>query len=429
MTVTVIDCSSSCRASCLCKQSGETDGQTDRQTGRHNATLARLKGPERGGGNGVAASSCSSSPSSPELSTIHGGDAVEQGVAPSHSCSHHFAPLTRRPASFSVNRSTSSTSGNNPTTNSNAHTPSLCPPHQQLLWTAGRARSGSCDNSAVTIKTSTSNTNNHHHMSNNTRSRWQFGAIKTATWTPGDDIMPSTTSVNLLNSEGFPALLRRRTFTEPTRTKSRCSSFVDEDADEEGCRCGSDGAGSGGGGSARVPMSMSEDNMLRFVSTYAVSESQSRNQTPPQLQDASRRHRHHHAPQTPPPTPTNGGCWTDRGSNSSISISSSGSVSSGDEDNDSRHFSGVQEGQQQQQQQHQRGQPTGSAIDLARRNAFVMRYTAVCVIYHINNQNMEHESVNAAGISEAPVLVRSRMRYHTIRGRVFTQDRRSDDRR
>ncbi|CAM9821039.1 unnamed protein product [Pylaiella littoralis] len=273
--------------------------------------MARLKWPEScgggGGGGGKGVSAASS-----ELSTTHEEKTSQQGIAPSHS--KHFAPLTR-PASFSFSSSSGGTTNNNSNINRNG-IPPLYPPRQQS-WTAGRGRSGSYDDNAITT---------------NYNIRFQFGAISTTATTHGDRDAASE------NSEGFPVLLRRRTFTEPTRTKSRCTTFVD--GGEGARKNGGDRGGGGGGSSGRVPMSEGED---------AVSQ-----------------------PRTPPQTPT--ATLTNRGSNSSISISSSGGVSSGDEDSSgSRHCNGVGVQDQHHQHHQQPWRPTGSSIELARRNAFVMR--------------------------------------------------------
>ncbi|CAN0333367.1 unnamed protein product, partial [Ectocarpus sp. 12 AP-2014] len=66
--------------------------------------------------------------------------------------------------------------------------------------------------------------------------------------------------------ERFPPLFRRRTFTEPSRTKSRC--LDDGEEEELASASASAAAAAGRDRSGRVPASMSENNMLNLLSNH-----------------------------------------------------------------------------------------------------------------------------------------------------------------
>ncbi|CAN0261442.1 unnamed protein product [Ectocarpus sp. 12 AP-2014] len=66
--------------------------------------------------------------------------------------------------------------------------------------------------------------------------------------------------------ERFPPLFRRRTFTEPSRTKSRC--LDDGEEEELTSASASAAAAAGRNRSGKVPTSMSEDNMLNLLSNH-----------------------------------------------------------------------------------------------------------------------------------------------------------------
>lgn len=187
---------------------------------------------------GLAAAPAPSS----ELWTLQEG---VQGVSPGHS----FVPLTRRPASFSVRNSSegNGTGHNNKGNQWNASLTTKHSKHQQPFFATTRAKAGSGDNSA-----------SFNYSWNGAVEVGAKVASGDATWTE----LGVSAAGAALSDEGFPLLRRRRrTFTEPTRSKSRCSVFVDDGTASGGLGgCLDRTTGSGG-----VPMSISEDNMLGLL--------------------------------------------------------------------------------------------------------------------------------------------------------------------
>lgn len=229
-------------------------------------------------------------------------------VAPSY----QFVPLTRRPASFSVS-STTNNSNNDP-----------LPPATSV------------------------------GIERDTRDDGTSGAADC-----------------LVNGEGFPLLLRRRTFTEPSFTepsfaepsftKRRCFSSADNDGVGRGHyhRAG----GGGGGGRGRVSMSVSEDNMLSLLSKRSS-----------QALEATR---------IPPPTPATTPDKLERDMAASISGSisntSGSSISSSIDGADSEGVGGAA-GTVPMQQQRQENQ-ANSAAERTRRNEFVIRCVCCQLLY------------------------------------------------
>lgn len=241
--------------------------------------MARLESHEKGDDDDEI-------PSSSELWTLQ---EEAQGVAPSY----QFVPLTRAPASFST--STNDDQAPPPTT----------------AAIAPRGRAGSYDTVG-----------------------------NEEVWSAGGGGGASGGGDCLVNSEGFPLLLRRRTFTEPSLgSKRRC-------VDNDGGGLGRGGhhyrTGGGGGGRGRVPMSVSEDSMLSLLSKRS---SQA-------LMDGA-------VPVLPPTPATTPNKLLERDVTTSSSVSnSSGSTAP------------MQQQQQQQQQDEEQPNP---AAERARRNEFVLR--------------------------------------------------------
>lgn len=222
-----------------------------------------------------------------------------QGVAPGY----QFVPLTRRPASFSVMSSGSAA------------------PQPPTAAIAPRGRAGSCD--IVPSPTAGGD--------EETSSAGVAGA--------GDG---ASGAGSLVNEEGFPLLLRRRTFTEPSLlSKRRCLPAAAGDDD-----------GVGRGGQWRVPVSVSEDNMLSLLSKRSA-------------QALAGRHR-------PPPRPATTMTTTTTPDLTTVSISdNSGSFGSSSYAG-SEGVGGAAETVPMQQQEEQ----PSPASQRARRNEFVIRYVA-----------------------------------------------------
>lgn len=227
-------------------------------------------------------------------------------VAPSY----QFVPLTRRPASFSVS-----------STNNNSNNDPQLPPATSV------------------------------GIERNTRDDGTSGAADC-----------------FVNGEGFPLLLRRRTFTEPSFTepsfaepsftKRRCFSSADNDGVGRGHY---HRAGGGGGGRGRVSMSVSEDNMLSLLSKRSS-----------QALEATR---------IPPPTPATTPDKLERDMAASISGSisnTSGSSISSSIDGAVSEGVGGAAGTVPMQQQRQEKQ-ANSAAERTRRNEFVIRCAVSCI--------------------------------------------------
>lgn len=180
-------------------------------------------------------------PSSSELWTLQEG---VQGVSPHHS----FVPLSRRPALFSSRNSRGGVgSGKDTGNNRNTRHPTNHSNNQQPFHATPRARGGPDDDGSAGFGFDRYGQMAFEANTSSSDAIWTEHGISTEGAT--------------LNDEGFPLLRRRRTFTEPTRNKSRCSVFV-----EDGNTIGGHGGRSGTTtGSGRVPMSMSEDNMLSLL--------------------------------------------------------------------------------------------------------------------------------------------------------------------
>eukprot|EP00752_Nemacystus_decipiens_P008521 g7610.t1 len=212
---------------------------------------------------------------------------------------------------------------------------------------------------------------------------------------------PSSDTNCLVNGEGFPLLLRRRTFTEPSFTepslaepsftKRRCFSSVDDDREGAGRGHLYYGAGGGGGGGrGKVPLSVSEDNMLSLLSKRSSKA----------LEAGSRR--------VPPPTPATTPIKLER----DVTISSSVSNSSGDSfsssiDADSEGVGGSATGMAPLQTEGQEGQAKPAA-DRARRNEFVIRLHRLGLVQDVSRCMMDivegrSAAAKATAVAAAPL--------------------------
>lgn len=216
-----------------------------------------------------------------------------QGVAPSY----QFVPLTRRPASFSFS-----------------------------------ARAGSFDTGTPSPAADNSED------------------LSSKAGNEGDD---TSCGGPLVNGEGFPLLLRRRTFTEPSLlSKRRCCSSAD-DGVGRGRRA--EGGGGGPAGRRGVPVSVSEDNMLSLLSKRSSRALEARRRPSP----------------TEATTPNKLRERRDMAIISSSSVSNSSSSSSSSDDADSE---GIP-------MQEERPSP---ASERARRNEFVIRYARMEDAYSLH---------------------------------------------
>ncbi|CAM9553851.1 unnamed protein product, partial [Scytosiphon promiscuus] len=180
-------------------------------------------------------------PSSSELWTLPEG---VQGVFRCHS----FVPLAKRPVSCSVRNSREGNGNGNSKGNGNDRNGRHPSKNYHSHHSKPAAGTGSDNDSA------------------------RFGFVRDGptgfrakmrssddTWAECEDSAGATAAA--VNGEGFPVLRRRRTFTEPSRSKSRCSVFVDDGA----VSGGPNGCFGATFGSGRVSMSTSEDNMLSLL--------------------------------------------------------------------------------------------------------------------------------------------------------------------
>lgn len=298
--------------------------------------MVRLDSPEGEDGGEAAASS--------ELWTLL---EEAQGVAPSFG----FVPLARRPASFSI----SSGNNNNPQP----------PPTADI---AARGRADSCD--AVG--------NEDLSGAGNLGDRASGAACP-------------------IDSEGFPLLLRRRTFTEPSLSKRRCYHSPDNDGGGV-VRRGYHRADSDGG-SGSVPMSVSEDNMLSLLSKRSS-----------QTLDARR------APRTPATTPV----MLDRDMAFIRSISNSSGSSM---DADSEGVGGAA-GEEPMQQHEERAEEPSQTSERARRNEFVIRYlvTYCCTLQMLLGKS-RHTPQVASRARTCCAVIMVGTSYHNPSRRTHVQGR------